>query len=225
MEFKLPRQEICPKLDNLYFKKIKDLELHLPKPKKANLMQIQAISRMIESDGLPKHLVVQKLKGNIGHGVFLHPEAKPILKGDVIGPYSGEVFLAPFNDSNGSDYIFTLIDKMALTKEEQQIWDPKNKYHPKRLYSINLDADKKGNFTRFINHSETPNVRAEHLHIPINAKGEKKPSFEIVYLAKKDILPGEQLLVCYEGGDAKSHWGALKIEPFRMTPKTFKLNV
>jgi hypothetical protein len=224
MDYKLPRHTIVEDLQELYTKKVAETELYLPKAKKLHVDQIHKVSALIEQDGLPKHLYVQKLKGNIGHGVFLHPNAKPIQKGDVIAPYSGEVFLCPLNESNNSDYVFTLIDKMYLSKEEQGIWDPKNRYHPRRHYSLNLDAGKTGNFTRFINHSEKPNVKAEHLTIPVNAAGKKKPSYEIVYLAKKTINPGEQLLVCYEGGDTKSYWGALKIEPFKMTPTTFKLN-
>jgi hypothetical protein len=93
----------------------------------------------------------------------------------------------------------------------------------RRLYSVDLDADKKGNFTRFINHSEKPNIEAQFVKIPSNKLGISPGSCEVIYVAKKTIHPGEQLLVCYEGDD-KSYWGALKIKPFPMTPKTFVLN-
>jgi hypothetical protein len=81
-----------------------------------------------------------------------------------------------------------------------------------------------GNFTRFINHSGKPNVKAELLKIPGKFLGTEQAAFELVYFAKKDILPGEQLLVSYEAED-ESYWGALKIVPFPMTPRTFRINL
>jgi hypothetical protein len=85
---------------------------------------------------------------------------------------------------------------------------------------LDLDAHKVGNFTRFINHSAKPNVEAHFLRIPKNSLGIAPSLFEIVYIASKTIRPGEQLLVCYEGDD-NSYWGALRIKPFAMTPRTF----
>lgn len=219
MEFKLPRQKISQKLNSFYSKKIKQEKVHAPRVSKNNLIEIGVISRKIRIDGLPKYLVLKKLKGKLGHGIFLHPKAKPILKGEAIAPYSGEVLLNIQNVGDDSDYAFSLISDLLLTKKEQRALDPKSKYHPRRLYSIDLDARNEGNFTRFINHSDKPNVEAELLRIP----GKSSPHFEIVYIAKKIIRPGEQLLVSYEGDD-KTYWGALKIAPFPMTPKTFQLN-
>jgi len=66
-------------------------------------------------------------------------------------------------------------------------------------------------------------VEAWFVKIPSNSAGVSPAFFELVYVAKKTIRPGEQLLVCYEGED-KSYWGPLKIKPFPMTPKTFMLN-
>ena len=118
---------------------------------------------------------------------------------------------------------FTPIEDICLKKEEQALFDKKRKYHPRRLYSLKVDARKKGNFTRFINHSEKPNVVAHLFAIPANVYGLKPASIEVVYIAKKNIYPGEQLLVCYEDGE-KSYWGVSKIKPFYMTPKTFQLS-
>jgi hypothetical protein len=187
------------------------------------LKEIAAISREIRKRGLPKHLVLKKLRGKLGYGVFLHPKARPIRKGAVIAPYAGVVLLEPQNDDGGSDYAFSLLPDLVLSREEQQALDPKRKYHPRRLYSLDLDADQKGNFTRFINHSAKPNVEAHFLRIPRNALGVPPAPFEIIYMANQTIEPGEQLLVCYED-EEKSYWGALGIKPFPMTPKTFRLN-
>ncbi len=223
MKFKLARQEISPDLDALYIKTIKKQNLYLPQPNKAFLKKLVEISQIIQSSGLPEHLVLKKLKGNIGHGIFLHPEASSIPAGEAIGPYSGEVFISSQDDENDSDSLFGLLSNISLTREEQLFWDPKKRFQPNRLFSIDIDASKKGNFTRYINHSEKPNVEAKHLCIPFNSSGQNQPSFEIIYLAKKTILPGEQLLVSYDKGSSKSYWGPMKLKPFPMTPTTFKL--
>ncbi len=140
----------------------------------------------------------------------------------MIAAYAGQVSLFPQNEGNSSDYVFSLIADLRLSREEQAEWDPKGKFHPRRYYSIDLDAEKIGNFTRFINHSEQPNIEAHFLRIPRNSYGVPASPFELLYIAKKTIRPGEQLLVCYEGED-KSYWGALKIKPFPMTPRTFRI--
>ena len=223
MQFKLTRQKISEKLNALVSKKIEQCDLDVPLAPKKILKEIAVISRKIKKNGLPEYLVLKKLQGKLGYGIFLHPQAKAIAKGTVIGPYSGKVLICPQNEVSSSDYVFSLIPDMHLTKEEQRMWDPKNRYHPRRLYSVDLDAEKMGNFTRFINHSEKPNIEAYFVRMPSRSKG-LLPTFEIIYIAKKKIRPGEQLLVCYEGED-KSYWGALNIKPFPMTPQTFRLNV
>ncbi|HSX11480.1 MAG TPA: SET domain-containing protein-lysine N-methyltransferase [Chlamydiales bacterium] len=223
MKYRLLRQEIPQELMAFGSKTIKKQKVYVPRATKSNLREIAAISRAVEREGLPKHLVMRKLKGKIGYGIFLHPEAKPIERGEAIAPYSGVVYLAPQNEMQGSDYAFSLLNDLLLTREEQLRHDPKGKFHPRRLYSLDLDADKKGNFTRFINHSDKPNVEAQFLRIPTNSVGLRPAPFEIIYVAKKAIQPGEQLLICYDDED-KCYWGALKIKPFPMTPKTFRLD-
>jgi Proteins containing SET domain len=223
MKFRLQRQEVEKSLSDFCLNKIKQNEINVPRANKKILKGMPAILKEIQKNGLPNYLLIKKLKGKLGYGVFLHPEAKAILKGTLIAPYSGEVILCPQNGESNSDYIFALISDLLLTKEEQLKWDPTRRYHPRRLYSVDLDAHKKGNFTRFINHSETPNIEAQFVKIPSNSEGLSPAPFELIYVAKKTIYPGEQLLVCYEGED-KSYWGALKIKPFPMTPKTFLLN-
>ena len=190
---------------------------------KKTLKAIAEISQEIEKSGLPNYLVRKKLPGDLGHGIFLRPDAKPILKGQVIAPYSGKVFLTPQNDAEDSDYAFSLISNIFITKQEQLLLDPRRRYHPRRLYSIDLDAEKMGNFTRFINHSAKPNVVAYLVQIPPNLYGLSPSSAELVYFALKPIRPGEQLLVCYEDKE-KSYWGILKIKPAPITPQTYQLD-
>lgn len=217
MQYKLPRQEISPEILSFGLRKLREHDLFIPRAGRVHLRQIAAVARRIRSAGLPKGLMVRRLEGKLGFGVFLRADARVILRGEVIAPYSGDVYVSPQNQGEGSDYAFSLLSDLKLTREEQKQFDPDRSFHPGRLYSIDLDADKKGNFTRFINHSAKPNVEARLVRV---AKG---APFEIIYFAKKKILPGEQLLVCYEGED-KSYWGALNIKPFPMDPQTFRLS-
>jgi hypothetical protein len=141
----------------------------------------------------------------------------------VIGPYSGELSLVSQTEADDSPYAFELLGDVLLTKSEQIHFDPNHRYQPKRTYSFLVDALKKGNFIRFINHSEKPNIVASFFKIPSNSYGLAPLPIEVIYMAKKKILPGEQLLVSYEGDD-KSYWSALEVEPIPITPQTFRLN-
>jgi hypothetical protein len=224
MKFKLPRQEMSLKLKELGYKKIKQNHIYVPAATAKNLKELARVLKEIQKSGLPSYLVLKKLQKKLGHGIFLHPKANPILKGTLIAPYSGEAALFVQNDENESEYTFSLLSDLHLTREEQLIWSPQHRYHPRRLYAIDLDAEKKGNFTRFINHSEKPNIEAQLVRIPANSLGLEPAPFEMLYIAKKTIHPGEQLLISYEGGEEKTYWGTMDIEPFPMTPQTFQLS-
>ena len=109
-------------------------------------------------------------------------------------------------------------DQVAAEEEQKA----KN-YRPNRFYSAKLDAYKKGNFTRFINHSEKPNMEAKMVCIPKNPYRLEPSPMEIVYVVKRKILPGQQLLVSYEAG-GKTYWKASNIKPFPMVASTFQLD-
>ncbi len=224
MRFKLQRQASTPELNKLISKELKRQEVLIPKASSKILKEIAEVCRTIEEKGLPDHLVCKKLPKSLGHGIFLHPKAKPIEKGSVIAPYSGKLSLESQNDPDDSDYAFAPLAEILLTKEEQALFDPSRRHHPRRLYVLNLDAQKIGNFTRFINHSDKPNIEAEFLQIPKNSYGLSPAPLEVIYMAKKRILPGEQLLISYEDGDEKSYWGVMGITPYPLTPKTFRLS-
>ncbi len=216
MKYDLKRQVVSKDIVKTVFRVRKNKDLQPYRLTKKNLEELDRVLIEIEERALPQYLVRKKLKGKLGFGIFLHPEAEPIEKGQLIAPYSGEVSIVPQNKADDADYAFDPVNDLLLNKEEQKKFDPKSTYHPRRYYSLKLDAAKKGNFTRFINHSEKPNVVAYLVST-------RKNPFEIIYFAKKTIHPGEQLLVCYEDGE-KSYWGALGIEPFPMTPRTFILD-
>ena len=222
MKFKLSRQILTSEINKIILRERRKQKLSVSKATKENMREIQEVSKIIEEKGLPDYLVRRKLPGKLGYGIFLHPKAKPIEKGQVIACYSGQVLFAPQNDPLEGSYAFTPIENIVLKKGEHPLFDKMRKYHPRRLYSMFVDAKKTGNFTRFINHSDKPNVSAHLYTIPSNSFGLLPSPIEVVYFAKKTIRPGEQLLVCYED-EEKAYWGSLKIKPFPMTPKTFQL--
>jgi hypothetical protein len=224
MRFKLPRQVTNAELNKLISREIKRQEILIPKASNKTLQEIAKVCREIEEKGFPDHLICKKLPKSLGHGMFLHPKAKPIEKGTVIAPYSGQLSLEAQNDPEDSDYAFAPLSEILLcAKEEQTLFDPSRRYHPRRYYVLSLDAQNIGNFTRFINHSEKPNIEAHFLRIPKNSFNLSPGPLDVIYMAKKKVLPGEQLLVSYEDGEEDSYWGPLGITPYPLFPNTFHL--
>lgn len=221
MNYKLPRQLFSSELNKIISRKSRGQRS--ANASQRNLREMAAVVRDIEASGLPKRFILKRLPGKLGRGIFLHPLAQKIVKGTVIAPYAGELSIVPQNVEDNGDYAFAPVENFYLNREEQRVWDPKRRFHPRRIYALKLDALKRGNFTRFINHSSRPNVEAMTFAIPRNRLGLTPAPVEIVYLAKRDIEPGQQLLTCYDGADG-SYWGVMGIEPFAMTPKTFQLS-
>ncbi|SRR5581483_3342069 len=223
MKFNLPHPIFTEAMRKVASREVRRQKLYVRTPSKAHLKQLAEVSKAIKKHGLPKNFVRRKLPDGLGYGIFLHPEAEPILRGQVIAPYSGKVLFVSNDAPDDSAYAFEILSGMRLTKEEQAQFDPNKTYQAKRRYALQIDALKAGNFTRYINHSEEPNIVASFFKIPSNSYGMDLVPVEIVYLANKKILPGEQLLVCYEGED-KSYWSALEIQPVAIVPQTFRLN-
>ena len=224
MKYKLPRQILSKEQISIASKEIRQQKIYVLRATKNELKEIIEVSRAIKKHGLPKNLVRKKLPGGLGYGIFLHPKAEPILKGQIIAPYAGEIFLIPQNGPDDSLYAFEPFCDISLTKEQQERYDKGRPYHPRRLYAFQVDGLKKGNFTRFINHSEKPNIVADFFTIPSNSLGLARSPIEIIYMAKKTIHPGEQLLVNYDGDGNHSYWSALGIKPVPITPQTYRLD-
>lgn len=222
MKYRLANSIFTQEITEIVSSEIKKQKISLSKLTRNHWHQISDVKKSIEKDGFPKNLVCKKLSNDLGYGIFLHPDAQPLEKGQVIAPYAGELSFEEQNNPDDSDYAFALIDDIHLTKDAQMLVNKKNKYHPRRLYCLKLDASKNGNFTRFINHSDEPNVIARLVKIEDNPHGIPSSPIEVIYFAKKTILPGEQLLVNYEDGD-DSYWDK-DMKPFTMTPKTYKLS-
>lgn len=223
MKFRLPRQILTPNLIPIITREIRKQKIEVIRINKINLLELADVCEAIKEKGLPSYLVCKKLPNKLGSGIFLHPKANPILEDQIIGPYSGEVSLQPQNAPGNSCYAFAPIVDILLSKREQALFDSKSSYRPNRLYALDVDAQSKGNFIRFVNHSEKPNVVAHLFKIPKNTLGLEPSPIEVIYVAKKRIQPGEQLLVSYEG-EEDSYWKNLKIRPLPIYPKTFQLD-
>ncbi|HEY2810396.1 MAG TPA: SET domain-containing protein [Rhabdochlamydiaceae bacterium] len=222
MKFKMPRQLLAKDVLKIVSREVRAQKLRFSRTSLRELKEMALVSQAIERSGLPKYLLCKKLNENLGWGIFLRHDAKPLKKGQVIASYAGEISLIAKHADDDGAYAFTPLEDIHLTREEQACYDPDRTYHPKRLYCLKVDARRKGNFTRFINHSEKPNVVAYSLAVPSNPYGLIPAPVEIIYFAKKTIYPGEQLLVSYEDGE-KSYWRSFGQKPFPMYPKTFTL--
>ena len=107
MNFRLPRQIIGQKIKEIVSKETKKQNTDLVKADKNHLKEIEKVTREICKNGLPKYLVCKKLPQKLGKGIFLHPDARPILKDEIIAPYSGEISLiAQAQDDSDGSYTF-----------------------------------------------------------------------------------------------------------------------
>lgn len=106
----------------------------------------------------------------IGYGVFANA---PIKKWSFLGEYAGVVRERKLFFPNVNDYCFSY---------------PK---HWLTLSPLAIDSEKEGNFTRFINHSDHPNL--ESVSIFFNG------TMHIIFRAIRDIKIGEEL--SYDYGD------------------------
>lgn len=223
MKYQLAYHHYTKDIEKIVSREIRKQRILVLRAKKAQLKELSEISYAIKNWGLPRYLICKKLPKGLGWGIFLRREASPIPKGQWIAPYSGELSITSQNHPDESVYAFSPIFDIHLTKNEQAHFDKKRLYRSNRLYAFNVDAVKKGNFTRFINHSDHPNIVANFYRIPANQLGLPRSPLEVIYLAKKRIHPGEQLLVNYEG-DEPSYWSSVGIKPIPITPKTFQVD-
>lgn len=218
----MPFQVIDPTILKIILREARKQKLSLLRASEQHLKELAAVAQAIRHKGLPETLVCRKLPNNLGCGIFLHSEAAPLTKGQVVAPYTGETLLVPQHVSDDALYAFEPLSDINLTREEQKKFHPKARFHPRRHYSLHIDAEKLGNFTRFINHSEKPNVAAELVRISSNSHGVPESPLAVIYFITKTVRPGEQLLVSYDGDD-HSYWSTLEIKPFPLFPKTFFL--
>ena len=121
-------------------------------------------------EGDIKDITIRWINENIGYGAFTE---RPFKKWEFIGEYTGLLRRRSLLFSDLNDYCFMYPREWVSYK----------------LYAI--DSADQGNFTRFINHSDFPNLESVAVF--------KDGLFHIIFRAIQDILPGSQL--SYDYGD------------------------
>ena len=222
MKYNLPRQVSQLDLTPIIKREIEKQNISLNSLTKKHQGELATIVEVIKTIGLPDYLILHKLPHNLGKGIFLHPDKEPLSRGRLIVPYSGEKEIVPA-EYEGGHYAFTPLEKIYLSKEEQFFLNNSLTYKARRSYTLKIDASKKGNFARFVNHSSSPYLAPRLCRVPKNSFGLKPTPIEVIYFVSKKILPGQQLLVCYEG-EENCYWNEEGVKPFPMNPSTFQLN-
>lgn len=176
-------------------------------------LELERFNAEFNKTGIPSYLSIAKIDEELGHGVFLKPNAKPIPQGSIVGVYTGKMRLTSSNEHLGP-YVFHIVKCSRKSKAYTQ-WLQEDRNNKDPLLSV--DAEELGNFTRFINHGKENNANLEYCfrrYINVENNSEK---IAIIFKAKKEILPGEQLL--YDYGHLYWSHG----EPVSITPSTYFL--
>lgn len=133
----------------------------------------------------PPPLIISWINSTLGYGVFAGEEMG---EGTVIGAYFGEIVLSKAIRPN--DYVFGYRTPQFSTP-------------------FHIDAGKQGGITRFINHSESPNLEV----VPVLLDG----LLHLFFLSLCPIEKGRQLTISY----GSSYWKARGIVP---SSSTFSLD-
>ena len=136
---------------------------------------------------------IQLVNRQVGYGAYAE---SPIKKGQMVCEYVG------------------VIEPEIYGEDNLYLWDYPTVLHEltpagrKKKIAFCINAEKKGNVARFINHSlrKYQNVGIEI--IPY------RNEWHVVYIAQKDIAKGEQLLTYY----GMQYWRDRNIVPFVIEP-------
>jgi len=147
-----------------------------------------------EGPGYPDYVTISYINEDVNCGVFAAEEISP---GEFIGIYTGDLGYGNYHEIEESCYIFEMLDD-----------------------EIYVDADRCGNFTRFINHSSPENCNCQSLlyMTEVNRFGRHFTIPIIILYASNPIEKGEQLLFDY--GD--EYWKLMDVAPRAITPKTYQ---
>lgn len=175
----------------------------------------------VEEYGLPKNFVLKK-HPTIGYGVF---NADKIIKPNtVLGIYTGKLMFHRPNKSVNkiSLYVYGIHESLTLDRKvyakllkQGFIASPLKKFDPEQEFEIMLDAEKEGNWTRFINHSDNANCWVELRKIQVS-----KDEYIVlpVIISKRIILPNKQITTDY----GREYWKNCDIEKKHVKISEFK---
>ncbi|MEM6829689.1 MAG: SET domain-containing protein-lysine N-methyltransferase [Bacteroidota bacterium] len=155
----------CRKFQSL---RIEDLSFYLDDSERYDQLSERYASLVSKSYVAPG--VIQWISEEVGYGYFA---TRYVQKDAMVGEYTGKImFRSEFKSGayawsypKGGDFQRTLAER------------------------ISLNASIYGNEMRFVNHSDTPNLRAEQVF--------HGGQWHMIYVANRGIVKGEELLVSY----------------------------
>lgn len=139
-------------------------------------------SNRVVQKGLNKKLMVNYISKGKGFGVFALEELK---KDEFVCEYVGEII-----DKNTA---YEKIDRNKLRKRNNYVLQVREVYK-NMVVNTFIDAEEKGNISRFINHSCDPNMYFDIVRI-------NHFTPQIAFYAKRDIAIGEELTFSYIDGE------------------------
>jgi len=137
---------------------------------KAHYDQLTAKYGACIQKGRVADVAIRWVSAEVGYGVFAAQDFAP---DDFVVEYTGEVV------ESVSDTVYTF----TYPPGEGNIFNP-----PLRE-NYGVDAMHRGGVARFVNHSDYSNVKVEFVYY--------QGAWHILFLAKKNIAQGEQLLITY----------------------------
>lgn len=140
------------------------------------------------NEGYTAKICIRWINKKVSYGAFAEQD---IERGEMVCEYTGIVEL----EEKGDDNLY-LWDYPTVLKEKN-----------KRIRFC-VNAEKAGNYARFINHSLRKYQNVGIQMIP------SRNLWHVVYIAQKDIKKGEQLLTYY----GMQYWRDRKIVPTPLTP-------
>lgn len=145
--------------------------------------------------GYEAPMYIKFINKTVGYGAYAE---KALKKGDMVTEYTGVVEEdTPFDEDNLYLWDYPTIMYQTI---------PGKKRRRKIRFCIN--AEETGNFARFINHSLKKYQNVEIQIVPRNGQ------WHVLYVAKKPIKKGEQLLTHY----GAEYWRDRKIVPKVILP-------
>jgi hypothetical protein len=146
------------------------------------------------AEGYTAPMYIKWVNKTVEYGVFAETD---LSRGDMVAEYTG--ILCRDDVNNDNPYVW---DYPTYIYEEI----PGKTRRKKVRYCI--DAEKSGNYTRFINHTHRKYQNVGICIIPSNG------FWHVVYIAQKDITRGQQLLTYY----GMQYWRDRLINPAPLLP-------
>lgn len=134
-----------------------------------NQWMLACYGKALEARPDKSSLYIRYIDSDLGYGIFA---AKPIHALSLVGEYTGKVMLRRKRERSPNDYIFDYSAGHSNTR-------------------FVIDASHQGNLTRFINHSNNPNLLSRWVV--------RDGICHIIFFAKKKIAAHEQ--ITYDYGD------------------------